>query len=91
MFSFVQVILLVAFIARTQALKCYSGLGTEKSHPPSIEVCPWITKHCFVKTGIITQYSCDYGGRICKKQGCEKVGSVTTCCCASDLCNKLDI
>ncbi|CAJ0598079.1 unnamed protein product [Cylicocyclus nassatus] len=99
MFSFVQVILFVAIIARTQALKCYSGLGTglgsEKSHPSTLAVCASATKYCFARIGwynngigTIEKYGCD-SGVLCKKEGYEKKGGVEIRCCASDLCNTL--
>ncbi|CAJ0598074.1 unnamed protein product [Cylicocyclus nassatus] len=95
MFSFVHVILLVAIIARTQAVKCYKGLGNEKYYPPRWEKCA-PGKYCFVRVfrplgapDNTAQYSCDYTGLVCRKKGCEKVGGVTTCCCDSDLCNRL--
>ncbi|CAJ0598091.1 unnamed protein product [Cylicocyclus nassatus] len=102
MFSFVPVVLLVAIIARTQALECYKGL--KDGYPPATrQLCPPGTKHCYANTVmkeskqiINTSYGCATSAS-CKKEGCEtskyggksiQPGYVKMCCCASDGCNK---
>ncbi|CAJ0598080.1 unnamed protein product [Cylicocyclus nassatus] len=90
MFSFVHVVLLVAIIARTQALECYQGVASGYS-PVTRQQCPRGAGFCYTITLNYApkRYGCGFGS--CKEKGCEALGDYgmgTICCCASNLCNR---
>ncbi|CAJ0598078.1 unnamed protein product [Cylicocyclus nassatus] len=88
MFSFVPVVLLVAIIARTQALECYNGVATGYS-PLIKQLCPPDAKYCYSlrQNNVPTIYGCG-NSALCKGKGCRTLDYRTVCCCASDLCNR---
>ncbi|CAJ0596664.1 unnamed protein product [Cylicocyclus nassatus] len=87
MFSFVPVVLLVAIIARTQALECYYGTRPR----PMIKMCAPTVEYCYIEKADYDKYiylGCDDYSQICKgKGGCRRNGNRSICCCASNLCN----
>ncbi|CAJ0598156.1 unnamed protein product [Cylicocyclus nassatus] len=92
MFSFVSVVLLVAIIARTQALECYQGTASDH-HSVTSRLCPLSAKYCHSITSNWApsrygEYGCGFG--LCKEKGCRTIAynTRTICCCASDRCNK---
>ncbi|CAJ0596672.1 unnamed protein product [Cylicocyclus nassatus] len=87
MFSYVPVVLLVAIIARTQALECYYGIT---SYSMTRQKCAPTVKYCYTMKPDYDKniyLGCD-GFNLCKgKGGCSRNGNLSICCCASNLCN----
>ncbi|CAJ0598130.1 unnamed protein product [Cylicocyclus nassatus] len=90
MLSIKHVAILLAIIACTLALKCYTGNASGKDHPTTTQDCPSGAKYCVAATvqgsADMHSHGCDTGV-LCKKEGCETANLITSCCCTTDLCN----
>ncbi|CAJ0598135.1 unnamed protein product [Cylicocyclus nassatus] len=90
MFSVKHSVILIALVAFSLALKCYTGYTKNKDKTKETVDCP-TAGYCYKKTeksgkDDIHTYGCAWT-QDCPKLGCTTVNKITKCCCNRDLCN----